>query len=108
MVHLGLSARMSELHAAVGLLSLRRIDELVKRGGSSSRSTGAARRVPDRVHEHSARTDEQRELLRALHHRTGPGQPGPVYAASRRAGSRPALLLSARPRADPLRRVAHR
>src|SRR6185312_3717667 len=30
MVHLGLSARMSELHAAVGLLSLRRVDELVK------------------------------------------------------------------------------
>jgi dTDP-4-amino-4,6-dideoxygalactose transaminase len=30
MVHLGLSARMSELHAAVGLLSLRRLDELVK------------------------------------------------------------------------------
>jgi dTDP-4-amino-4,6-dideoxygalactose transaminase len=30
MVHLGLSARMSELHAAVGLLSLRRMDELVK------------------------------------------------------------------------------
>jgi dTDP-4-amino-4,6-dideoxygalactose transaminase len=30
MVHLGLSARMSEIHAAVGLLSLRRLDELVK------------------------------------------------------------------------------
>jgi dTDP-4-amino-4,6-dideoxygalactose transaminase len=30
MVDLGLSARMSELHAAVGLLSLRRLDELVK------------------------------------------------------------------------------
>src|SRR4026208_276723 len=30
MVRLGLSARMSELHAAVGLLSLRRVDELVK------------------------------------------------------------------------------
>jgi dTDP-4-amino-4,6-dideoxygalactose transaminase len=30
MVHLGLSARMSELHAAVGLLSLRRVDELAK------------------------------------------------------------------------------
>ena len=30
MHHLGLSARMSELHAAVGLLSLRRISELVK------------------------------------------------------------------------------
>src|SRR5581483_1002977 len=30
MVHLGLSARMSELHAAVGLLSLRRVDDLVK------------------------------------------------------------------------------
>jgi dTDP-4-amino-4,6-dideoxygalactose transaminase len=30
MVHLGLSARLSELHAAVGLLSLRRLDELVK------------------------------------------------------------------------------
>jgi dTDP-4-amino-4,6-dideoxygalactose transaminase len=30
MLHLGLSARMSELHAAVGLLSLRRVDELVK------------------------------------------------------------------------------
>ena len=30
MHHLGLSARMSELHAAVGLLSLRMMDELVK------------------------------------------------------------------------------
>ncbi len=30
MVYLGLSARMSELHAGVGLLSLRRVDELVK------------------------------------------------------------------------------
>ena len=30
MVHLGLSARMSELHAAVGLLSLRQIHDLVK------------------------------------------------------------------------------
>ncbi|WP_447978417.1 DegT/DnrJ/EryC1/StrS family aminotransferase [Candidatus Nitrospira bockiana] len=30
MLHLGLSARMSELHAAVGLLSVRRIDDLVK------------------------------------------------------------------------------
>ena len=30
MAYLGLSARMSELHAAVALLSLRRIDELVK------------------------------------------------------------------------------
>lgn len=30
MLHLGLSARMSELHAAVGLLSLRMMDELVK------------------------------------------------------------------------------
>jgi dTDP-4-amino-4,6-dideoxygalactose transaminase len=30
MAYLGLSARMSELHAAVGLLSLRRMDELVK------------------------------------------------------------------------------
>lgn len=30
MVYLGLSARMSELHAAVGLLSIRRADELVK------------------------------------------------------------------------------
>lgn len=30
MVYLGLSARMSELHAAVGLLSMRRLDELVK------------------------------------------------------------------------------
>jgi dTDP-4-amino-4,6-dideoxygalactose transaminase len=30
MVYLGLSARMSEMHAAVGLLSLQRIDELVK------------------------------------------------------------------------------
>jgi dTDP-4-amino-4,6-dideoxygalactose transaminase len=30
MLHLGLSARMSELHAAVGLLSLRLMDELVK------------------------------------------------------------------------------
>ncbi|MGH7316130.1 MAG: DegT/DnrJ/EryC1/StrS family aminotransferase [Candidatus Rokuibacteriota bacterium] len=30
MVDLGLSARMSELHAAVGLLSLRHLDELVK------------------------------------------------------------------------------
>jgi dTDP-4-amino-4,6-dideoxygalactose transaminase len=30
MTYLGLSARMSELHAAVGLLSLRRMDELVK------------------------------------------------------------------------------
>jgi len=30
MLHLGLSARMSELHAAVGLLSLRVMDELVK------------------------------------------------------------------------------
>lgn len=30
MVYLGLSARMSELHAAVGLLSLKRLDELVK------------------------------------------------------------------------------
>lgn len=30
MVHLGLSARMSELHAAVGLLTLRQIDDLVK------------------------------------------------------------------------------
>jgi len=30
MAFLGLSARMSELHAAVGLLSLRKIDELVK------------------------------------------------------------------------------
>jgi dTDP-4-amino-4,6-dideoxygalactose transaminase len=29
MAYLGLSARMSELHAAVGLLSLRRIDELI-------------------------------------------------------------------------------
>lgn len=33
MLHLGLSARMSELHAAVGLLSLRRVDELVKARG---------------------------------------------------------------------------
>ena len=30
MVYLGLSARMSEMHAAVGLLSLQRVDELVK------------------------------------------------------------------------------
>jgi len=30
MVYLGLSARMSELHAAVGLLSLRQMDKLVK------------------------------------------------------------------------------
>jgi dTDP-4-amino-4,6-dideoxygalactose transaminase len=30
MAYLGLSARMSEVHAAVGLLSLRRMDELVK------------------------------------------------------------------------------
>jgi dTDP-4-amino-4,6-dideoxygalactose transaminase len=30
MVYLGLSARMSEMHAAVGLLSLQRLDELVK------------------------------------------------------------------------------
>ena len=30
MVHLGLSARMSECHAAVGLLSLRNTDLLVK------------------------------------------------------------------------------
>ncbi len=30
MAYLGLSARMSELHAAVGLLSLRRMDDLVK------------------------------------------------------------------------------
>jgi dTDP-4-amino-4,6-dideoxygalactose transaminase len=30
MVHLGLSARLSELHAAVGLLALGRLDELVK------------------------------------------------------------------------------
>lgn len=30
MAYLGLSARMSEMHAAVGLLSLRRMDELVK------------------------------------------------------------------------------
>jgi dTDP-4-amino-4,6-dideoxygalactose transaminase len=30
MLHLGLSARMSELHAAVGLLSLRMMDDLVK------------------------------------------------------------------------------
>jgi dTDP-4-amino-4,6-dideoxygalactose transaminase len=30
MTYLGLSARMSELHAAVGLLSLRRMDDLVK------------------------------------------------------------------------------
>jgi dTDP-4-amino-4,6-dideoxygalactose transaminase len=30
MVFLGLSSRMSELHAAVGLLSLRRVDDLVK------------------------------------------------------------------------------
>jgi dTDP-4-amino-4,6-dideoxygalactose transaminase len=31
MVYLGLSARLSELHAAVGLLSLQRLDDLVKR-----------------------------------------------------------------------------
>jgi dTDP-4-amino-4,6-dideoxygalactose transaminase len=30
MMYLGLSARMSEMHAAVGLLSLQRVDELVK------------------------------------------------------------------------------
>jgi dTDP-4-amino-4,6-dideoxygalactose transaminase len=30
MIHLGLSARMAELHAAVGLLSLRKIDALVR------------------------------------------------------------------------------
>jgi dTDP-4-amino-4,6-dideoxygalactose transaminase len=30
MVHLGLSARMSELHAAVGLIGLQRVHELVK------------------------------------------------------------------------------
>jgi dTDP-4-amino-4,6-dideoxygalactose transaminase len=31
MVYLGLSARLSEMHAAVGLLSLQRLDDLVKR-----------------------------------------------------------------------------
>jgi dTDP-4-amino-4,6-dideoxygalactose transaminase len=30
MIYLGLSARLSEMHAAVGLLSLQRLDELVK------------------------------------------------------------------------------
>lgn len=30
MIHLGLSARMSDLHAAVGLLSLRRVEEFIK------------------------------------------------------------------------------
>ncbi len=92
MVHLGLSARMSELHAAVGLLSLQARGRAGEGAAAAHRGLpGAARRAPGMPRaEHSARPDEQRELLRAVHHRTGPGRAGTrCTRASRRAGSRP-------------------
>ena len=101
-VRLGYAWRMSELHAATGLVHLRRLGEFIASAGARSRRATTPALARPRRPAAAGRARRLRQQLLQVHRAAAARRrPGVVQAGARRAARRPAGRRGVRPAAAP-------